>query len=146
MDYKISKDIEVRFSDVDALGHVNNAKFLGYMEDVRLEYMKHLFPELEYQKDFSIFPIILGDVYCRYISPAFLGETITVQTAVTQFGTKSFQMEYLLSDKQTKRQVATARTTMVMYDLKTAKTLVIPQDVKVRITAVEGRDIPQKNL
>jgi len=146
MDYKISKDIEVRFSDVDALGHVNNASFLAYMEDARLVYMTHLFPDLSYQKDFSQFPIILGDIYCRYISPAFLGETICVQLAVVEFGTKSFSIEYALSDKKTKRAVATARTTMVMYNLKTASSYAIPDLLKERIVALEGRDIPKKKL
>lgn len=146
MDYKISKDIEVRFSDIDALGHVNNASFLSYMEEVRLTYMAQLFPDLNYQKDFSLFPIILGDVYCRYISPAFLGETICVYAKVAEFGTKSFTMEYALEDKKTKRLIATARTTMVMYNLKTATTQLIPDLLKERIKALEGHSIPNKTL
>lgn len=146
MDYKVSKDIEVRFSDVDALGHVNNASFLSYMEEVRLTYMAHLFPDLNYQKDFSQFPVILGDVYCRYVSPAFLGETICVQTQVAEFGTKSFTMEYVLEDKKTKRLIATARTTMVMYNLKTASTQPIPDVLKERVMALEGRQIPNKTI
>lgn len=146
MDYKVSKDIEVRFTDIDALGHVNNASFLSYLEEVRLQYMGHIFPDLDYHKDFSSFPIILGEVFCRYISPAFLGETLCVQTKVTEFGTKSFSMAYLLTDKKTNRLVATAKTTMVMYDLKTASTFAISDVLKERIQNLEGYTIPHKKI
>lgn len=144
MDYKIFKDIEIRFSDIDALGHVNNASYLSYMEDVRLEYMKSVFAGLNYQTDFSQFPVILGDVYCRYESPAFLGEHIRVYTKVTHFGRKSFSMDYTLIELHSQRVLATAKTTMVMYDLKTKSTYDIPDFVKERVQMIENGRVLQK--
>ena len=41
--FKFSTQIEVRFRDLDALGHVNNAVYLTYFEIARLHYCKHLF-------------------------------------------------------------------------------------------------------
>jgi acyl-CoA thioester hydrolase len=40
--YRFSTALEVRWRDVDALGHVNNAVYFNYLEQARLHYMREL--------------------------------------------------------------------------------------------------------
>ena len=42
MSFRFSVPIEVRFRDLDAIGHVNNAVYLTYLEQARLGYWKHI--------------------------------------------------------------------------------------------------------
>lgn len=141
---QIYKDIEICFRDIDALGHVNNARYLGFMEDIRIQYLYQMFPDLGFQKNFKKFPFVLGDVYCRFISPVFLGEHIRIATAVTSIGTKSFIMEYEIQELKSQRLVATGKTTMVMFDIKTQSSYPVPQDFIERVEKIQGHAIPKK--
>jgi len=42
MSHRLSKDIEVRWGDLDALNHVNNTAFLRYLEEVRIRWFESL--------------------------------------------------------------------------------------------------------
>ncbi|MFW5941529.1 MAG: acyl-CoA thioesterase [Chloroflexota bacterium] len=122
--------VPVRFRDVDALGHVNNAVYFTYMEIARGEMVMDLL-SIKQPRDF---PIILGEACCRYHSPARFGETLQVGLGVSRFGNKSFDIIYQI-DGQDGRLVATGRTTMVMYDYESQKTVSVPPEFKEKIEA-----------
>lgn len=142
--FPVTIEIPIRFGDIDALGHVNNARYLSYMEEARIAYMERIFPGNDFARNFLAFPFILGEVTCRYLSPAFLDETLEVGVRVGQMGTKSFTVEYLMTAKGSGRPVAKGQTTMVVFDLETQKSLPISDELRAKIREVEGRDIPSK--
>ncbi|MEK7858867.1 MAG: thioesterase family protein [Elusimicrobiota bacterium] len=110
--FKTAVDVVVRFRDTDALGHVNNAVYLSYIEMVRFEYAKRVFKI----KDWREIDFIVARAEVDYRSPAFVGETLTASGRVCRFGGASFDMEYRILDKATGRLVAEAKTVQVSYD------------------------------
>src|SRR3954452_8673125 len=88
--FPYSVEIEVAFRDLDALGHVNNAVYLSYMDTARIKY---LFELLEI-KGLEKLPVIMAEATCAYKSSALFGELLTVGVGISRFGIKSFDMSY----------------------------------------------------
>lgn len=141
-EFKFSVDVTVRFSDMDALGHVNNAAYISYFEEGRVYYLKNLF-ELP-KEDTSALGIIVLDMHCRYRSPAYYGEVLKVHTKVTWLRNKSFEMAYMITDNATGRKVADGTSILVAYDYSTRQTAEIPKEFREKISAFEGISDKQK--
>jgi acyl-CoA thioester hydrolase len=125
--------VEVTFRDLDAMGHVNHAVYLTYMETARTKFMMELL-ELREPADM---PVILAEVTCTYHSPAFFGEHLTIGLGVSRFGTKSFDIAYDIRGADG-RAVASGKTVMVMYDYQGGQTIPIPAELKAKIHSLQG--------
>ncbi len=125
--------VEVAFHDLDALGHVNNAVYLVYLETARI---KFLMQALDI-RTVSELQVILAEATVRYHSPAQFGEQLTIGVGISRFGTKSFDMVYRIAAGDG-RLVATARTALVAYDYAANTTIAVPADMKARVLALQG--------
>ncbi len=135
-DFKFSVDVPVRFSDMDALGHVNNAAYISYFEEGRVHYLHNLF---DFPKDdASALGIIVLDMHCNYRSPAYYGEVLRVHTRVTWLKNKSLEMTYLITDVADGRRVAEGSSVLVAYDYSARKTTEIPAEFREMISSFEG--------
>ena len=139
--YLVSTEISVRFSDTDAMGHVNNARFFSYMEEGRVAYFTQLLPDVDPKDSERSFPFILADIQCSFKSPLFCGGTVVVTLGVTEIRTSSFVMEYELTEKKSGRTVATGKSVQVMYDYQTEKTYPMPDHIRRLIENIEGRTL-----
>jgi acyl-CoA thioester hydrolase len=125
--------IEVSFRDLDAMGHVNNAVYLTYMETARIKFLIELFGV----QSLHDLPVIMAEATCTFKSPAFFGEQLTVGAGISRFGTKSFDMLYRVVAGDG-RLVALAKTVQVMYDYATAQTVAVPDSFKQKVHAFQG--------
>ena len=66
-DFRHRTPLQVRFRDIDAFGHVNNAVFFSYVEMARIKYLLDV---LEVEADFSTLPLILARVELDFRSPS----------------------------------------------------------------------------
>ncbi len=92
MELPFQSPIEVRWADLDALGHVNHATYLTYMEQVRCLWLKDAFgaePNLS-----QLEGPILANVTCNYLKPLTFPAKITVGLGVSHIGRRSFTLEY----------------------------------------------------
>ena len=121
-------EIEVRFRDCDALGHVNNAVYLTYLEQARFAHWQRLTGVTGIPRSF-----IVARVECDYRAPAMAGERLIVRLHVASVGNSSFTFEYEIVNGRTRQVVATARTVQVMYDYVAARSVRIPDDVRARL-------------
>jgi YbgC/YbaW family acyl-CoA thioester hydrolase len=135
-DFKFSVDVPVRFSDMDALGHVNNAAYISYFEEGRVHYLHNLL-DLP-RDDTSALGIIVLDMHCNYRSPAYYGEVLRVHTKVTWLKNKSLEMTYLITDIADGRKVADGSSVLVAYDYSARKTTEIPTEFREKISSFEG--------
>ena len=92
----------VRFRDCDSMGHVNNAVYSTYLEEARIGVLGGL----------SSF--ILARVEIDFRAELRVGEEIEVRTRCSRIGTKSFDLEHVVSAGG--RVVAEARSVLVAYD------------------------------
>lgn len=139
--FKVHTDIEIRFRDLDALGHVNNAVYFSYLEMGRVAYMRAMDKIAESERDELDFPFILGRASCRYLATAGLGQHVRVAIRASSVGNKSFDFEYELSNRDTGKLIATAKTTQVFFDYEAKETRQIPASVRDLLETLEGRPL-----
>src|ERR1041385_1066181 len=92
-DFAHRHTVEVRLADPDAMGHVNNARYLTYVEIARVAYYEQVTGNaLPIGTHGAEEGMILAEIRMTYRSPAFYGETLTVETRVERIGRTSFGM------------------------------------------------------
>lgn len=119
----------VRFRDLDALGHVNNAVFLTYIESARIAYLLDLGVATGVQD----LGIIVARIEIDFRSPVGLGEEVEIGVRASRFGTKSFDLDHEL--RAGGRLVAEAKTICVGYDYGSGETVAIPEAWRERLAA-----------
>ena len=134
--FKFDISVPVRFSDVDAMGHVNNAKYLTYFEEARVGYFRHVLSLSE--STTAKLGMIVLEARCRYKSPAYFGEIMKVHTRVSWMRNKSFEMEYFITDAASGRIVAEGSSVQVAFDYSIRQTTEIPEEQREKIAAFEG--------
>lgn len=132
--------IEVRYGDLDPQGHLNNAKYLTFMEQARIQYIKHL--GLWDGDTFLEIGIILADVRVTFLAPIEYTHQVQVGVRVTHLGNKSMEMVYSLRNPQTRQEFASGSTLQVAYDYHTRHTIPIPDKWRTAIQDYEGLDNP----
>ncbi len=116
--------IQIRFVDIDNMGHVNNAVYLSYLEHARL----HFFKERGGQTDWYNEGVILARIEINYVKPVILSDMIYVKTWCSRIGTKSFDLSYSIikSNGPAETEVANALSVIVCFNYAQQKTFEIP--------------------
>jgi acyl-CoA thioester hydrolase len=115
----------VRFRDVDAMGHVNNAVFLTYLEEARISYLLRF--------GAGVTDMILARVEIDFRAPLRSGEEIEIGVRPAGIGTKSFELEYQVRSGAS--VAAEAKTVIVSYDYETGRSVELPQSWKEALAA-----------
>jgi acyl-CoA thioester hydrolase len=84
-DVVFSIETEVRWRDLDAFGHVNNASYLGYIEEARVRWFKSMSTDWANETSAPI----LAAVTANYRKPMGWPETLRVELFCERLGTKS---------------------------------------------------------
>jgi acyl-CoA thioester hydrolase len=134
-DYRFSVALPVRYSDIDAQGHLNHARYLSFMEEARFQYARALglWTDLT---DFNAVGQIVAEASCTYRRPVQLGQTVDVAVRTTRLGRKSLEMDYELSVDGA--IVATGRTVQVAYDYHTHQSIPVPAAWREALASYEG--------
>jgi acyl-CoA thioester hydrolase len=111
----------VRFSDLDGMGHVNNAVFLTYMESARLAFLSSLGAGENPQQS-----LILARVEVDFRSPIAFGEDVEVGVRTSRVGKKSFELEHEV--RADGRVAAEGKTVLVSYDYERGASVEIPAE------------------
>ena len=143
-DFAHRHDVQVRLSDTDAMGHVNNARYLTYVEIARVAYYEQVTGNpLPIGAHGAEEGMILAEVRITYRSQAFYGETLTVETRVERIGRTSFGMVHRITAPESRygpaRLVAVADSALVSYDYRDDRPIPVPADWRAAIEAFEGR-------
>jgi acyl-CoA thioester hydrolase len=117
----------VRFRDVDAMGHVNNAVLATYVEQARIEYLRGV--------GVLDGPLFMGMILARleidFLAPVQPGGEVEIGVRASRSGNKSFQLEYEL--RQGGREIARASTVLVAYDYERDESMRLPDEWRERL-------------
>jgi acyl-CoA thioester hydrolase len=131
-DFKFSTPIQVRYSDFDMLGHINNATFITYIEVARLYY----FIELGWMLDDVSNVVAHLDI--DFLAPILPGQQVNCRVKTSSLGSKSFQMQYEIYSAHSDDIIfAKAHSVQVCFEKKTGKTVAIPNHIHDLITKFE---------
>ncbi|AEI14088.1 4-hydroxybenzoyl-CoA thioesterase [Flexistipes sinusarabici DSM 4947] len=125
MKYRFKEEIKVRFADLDAYGHVNNATFFTYLETARTNTFLSTFNNLM-EKGILL---IVVKTECSYLKPITLIDRVFVEFGITSKGKTSFVIDYEINNGKSVT-FATASTTMVCLDKNSGKTVKVPGELE----------------
>ena len=127
MSFKHKTYIQIRFKDIDQLGHVNNANHITYFETSRVNYFKDVFKNETNWKETGL---ILAHTEITYKNPIFLEDTISCYTKVSKIGNKSFDMENLIVKTSNSQDIIVAygKSVLVCLNYLSKETIPIPTE------------------
>lgn len=128
-------ELPVRYRDIDSLGHVNNAVYVTYLEQARVEYVQDVFAAGPLDPGF-----LVAHVSVDYERPIELDDRVVVALGVTDIGTASVTMGYEI--RADGNLAATAETVVVAVDDGTGEPTPIPDSWRERIADHEGQSFP----
>ncbi|MCB0429793.1 MAG: acyl-CoA thioesterase [Flavobacteriales bacterium] len=135
--YKYHTAVEIRFSDIDSLGHVNNAVYLTYMENARFRFFEETFGRaINWETE----GLIVARAEVNYVKPVYLKDTLVVYTGITRIGRSSFDIGYTLVVKREGKEVEVANgtTVLVCYSYADQRSIPIPDHWLPKLNMFEG--------
>jgi acyl-CoA thioester hydrolase len=140
-DFVHRASVVVRFADTDAMGHVNNATYLTYVELARIDWWTARTGEALEREEGRDQGLILAEAEIAFRSPVFFGETVVIETRPGRLGRTSLGVEHRLTASRPGgpiRLVATCRSVLVRYDYTTERPVPWRADLIARIEAIDG--------
>ncbi len=137
--YKHCAPIQVRFSDVDKLNHVNNAYYLTYLETARVQYFRQVFGN---QVNWSETGFVIARSEINYKVPIYLNDDIHCFTTVEKLGNKSMTLQNAIVKKVGNELVECADGIIVLVamDYTTHTKIPLPDLWRELISEFEGKN------
>jgi len=124
-------DIPMRWGDMDALAHLNNAAYFRLMEEARIQMMHG--SGVAYPPDAGI---VLAHASCDFLRPITYPATVRIVHTVKRIGRASAELELTLSDAcDAGEPCARARTVLVWMDLARGASAPWPADILAGLAA-----------
>lgn len=113
----------IAWGDMDALGHVNNARYFDYFQEARIEWLRDINIKMTEQ----IGPVVI-QVACTFLKPVIYPATVSVRSNLHSLGTSSFIMDHDLYQKDI--LMAQGMSKIVWVDYIQNKSLPVPEIIR----------------
>lgn len=117
------KIFDIAWGDMDALGHVNNARYFDYFQEARVEWLQKLGVTLKE----SLGPVVIH-VTCTYLKPVVYPATLKLRSSLHSLGTTSFIIDHDLY--QADILMAQGTSKVVWVDYTKNKSVPIPELIR----------------
>lgn len=133
--FRFKMKLDIRWSDMDEMRHVNNAVYLTYFEQARVYYFHEAC-----QWNWKEIGAILANAHVDYLRPVVFPNDTYVYVRTSRLGNKSFEVSYIITSvvKGVEELTTTGSTTMVMFDYKTNSSVPMPDHLRERLSNYEG--------
>ncbi|MCQ2195377.1 MAG: acyl-CoA thioesterase [Paludibacteraceae bacterium] len=135
IEFNHSVDIQIRFNDIDVLGHVNNTVQLTYFDFGKVKYFEAVKGEII---NWGTSDIVIVHYDTDFYEPIFSGNKIVVKTKIYEIGNKSLKVIQVLQDTETGHIKSTCRTVMCGFDIKTNTGIPISDEWRAMIQKYEN--------
>ena len=136
--FRFKMKLDIRWSDMDEMRHVNNAVYLTYFEQARVYYFHEAC-----QWNWKEIGAILANAHVDYLRPVVFPSDTYVYVRTSKLGNKSFEVSYIITSivKGEEQLTTTGSTTMVLFDYQTNKSVPMPDYLRERLSNYEGNKI-----
>lgn len=136
MDYNFNHahPIQVRFNDIDMLGHTTNSVHMQYFDLGRLHYFLDVLKE---RMDWEEEGLIVVSVNVNFLAQIKFYDDLEVRTKIVKMGNKSLEMIQQIYNKTTKAIAADCKSIMVGYCGKDETSISLPNRWRKGIAAFE---------
>mgnify|MGYP000095702526 CR=1 FL=1 len=126
--------IEVRWGEMDALGHVNNTVFYRYSEDGRIDYIDLIAGSDPSRRGTGP---ILADLRCSFLQQLRFPASVEIATRTRAIGRSSLKVEQALFYAGKNQPIAAYEAVVVWFDYRSQASVPVPEDVRQRIRDAE---------
>ncbi|MDO6823500.1 thioesterase family protein [Marinobacter sp. 1_MG-2023] len=117
-------ELQPRFSDTDALGHISNTTLPVWFEQARMPLFSIFHPTL----DLKTWPLIIARVEIDFVAQSYWHLPVEVRTGVGKIGNSSFQA--VQEAWQDGKQIARGQAVLIHFDYGTDKAVPIPEEIR----------------
>ena len=137
-DFHYKTTLPIRFADIDAFGHVNNAIYLTYFEIARSSYWTEVV-----QWDWETMGIIIGRAEINFIKPINLNDQVLAYVRTSRIGNSSFDLEYVLVkvNNGVEEVCTTGSTVCIAFDYSQNQSSAIPEAQKLKMITFEALEV-----
>ncbi|MDE7409019.1 MAG: acyl-CoA thioesterase [Muribaculaceae bacterium] len=118
--------LQLRFNDIDVLGHVNNNAQLALFDVGKTEFYNALRGQLA---DWSRVEAVIVNINCTFMEQIHFTDPMEVRTRVKKIGDKSFTIQQILRNTDTGRICSMCESVMVSVDYETKTSKPIPENI-----------------
>ena len=122
--FKSTLPIQIRFNDIDSLGHINNNIYFSYFDLGKINYLENLRTSYVSWTDGII---VIARIEVDFIAPVFYKEKVAVDTKVTKIGTKSVVFLQQVRNTLTGEIKCRCNSVVVAYNPKTSQAMAVPE-------------------
>ncbi|MFP4042037.1 MAG: acyl-CoA thioesterase [Bacteroidales bacterium] len=126
--------IQIRFNDVDIVGHVNNSVYQNYFDVARMRYFEEVFGR---KLDWDNKLLVLVKIEIEYFQAVDMYDDIFVLTKVDKLGNKSLHMEQRLTGKENTDVRCLNRAVLSGYDYDTKQSVPLLDEWRTSIKKYE---------
>lgn len=134
-EFKASVPIQIRFNDIDALGHINNNVYFSFFDLGKTTYFEDLKASYVSWTDGIV---VIARIEVDFIAPVFYKEQIVVDSKITKIGNKSAVFMQQIRNSITNEIKCRAMSVVVTYNPKTMTAMPIPAIWRNAISEFEG--------
>lgn len=136
--FKHKFPIQVRFKDVDMMGHINNAEYFSYVELARLKYFDEVVGQASDWHDQH--GLIMAHFEIDFRNAGKFDDKIFIYTRCSKLGTKSFELSWVIAREKdvSEEIIAEGKTVIACYDYQTGKSVEIPQERRILLQEYEN--------
>lgn len=110
--------VTVRFRNLDAMGHVNNATYFTYMEQARIGFRDQMIPELSGKSEFFS---VVAENHLIYRKPIVYEDKIIVRCFLSHVREKSYRFNNIILNPESGEEKAMGYTVMVGFNYETGR-------------------------
>lgn len=130
--YRFNYQIQIRYSDMDMLGHANNAVYLTYLELARLEYFK-----VVSRQPWDEVALVLAHASMDYKIPLLPHDQPVAHIRTIRIGNSSVTMENMITDRAGDKLFFSATMVLVAVDTRSGRPVPIPNAEKQKMIDYE---------
>ena len=124
---------QLRFSDVDRFGHVNNSVYFSLSDMCKTRY----FNDVVGTDIFDRMAPVVVHIEANFISPVYFPDDIVIDTSIVKIGNKSFTLLQRALNQRTEEVKCYCETVMVMMDTVTNESVEIDSEFRTKVSSYE---------
>ena len=127
--------LQIRFNDIDLLGHVNNTIYFSFYDTGKARYMETLRKgEINFRK----VETVIANIDCAFRRPIYFGQNIDCLTRLLEIGDKHIKLQQMIVDHDTDEVHSLCETVMVYVDVASLHPITVPDDWRRLYKEFEG--------
>lgn len=132
-DFRHFLELAVRWGDMDAFGHVNNAQYFRYLESGRIAYLEEVLKQDLGANE----TVILADIQCAFVHQLRYPAIVEVATRVSRLGRTSIHLVSAIYRQGEEQPAATSKGVLVWFDAVRQRPTPIPAALRELVMGFE---------